>query len=284
MAQAKKTNISWYPGHMEKARRQMQEQIKSVDVVIEICDARLPYSSRNPIIEHLAQGKGRLLILNKSDRADREQTKKWLEYFKETELNAISLNTLNEDVNQKVMPILDELLKEKREKALKRGIRNKAVRAMIVGIPNVGKSTFINKLAGSKLKVENRPGVTRELARIQLNNGLQILDTPGVLWPKLDEEEVALKLALIGSLNDQVLNLEDIASFGINYLQQHYPHLLKEIYNCEAIACDEVLKEICEYRRLLQKDGEPDYDKGISTFLKDIRNDERLKVSYDVVE
>ena len=273
------SQLQWYPGHMEKARRQMEEKLKDVDLVIELRDARLPLSSANPLLEKMISGKLRLIVLTKKDRSDSRKTAAWLSYFGEE--NMIAVDTLHDDVKQKVLPAVRKLLEPKRQKALKRGIRNKILRIMVAGIPNVGKSTFINRLSGrSSLKAENRPGVTRTLSTIKLEDGLELVDTPGVLWPKFSDPECALKLALVGSLNDQILDRIELAEKGISFLQKEYPGLLQEIYGLEDEEGD-LLEKIGYARSLLKSGGEADRLRTADTFLNELRNDKRYQVTYD---
>lgn len=273
--------IQWYPGHMEKARRAMQEKLKDVDLIIELVDARLPYSSRNPLLSSMMSGKASIIILTKKDRADQKESERWLQYFtRETE--ALLLDVLKDDVRGKVLPLIKKMLKAKIERALRRGIRNKTLRVMVVGIPNVGKSTFINRLTGrSSLQAENRPGVTRSLTQIRLAEGIELVDTPGVLWPKFEDEEIGLRLALVGSINDRIMDVETLALKGIEYLLQEYPGLLTTIYGISETIPRDILQQIGMRRGWLSTGHQIDMCKSAELFLNELRNNQLFMVSYE---
>ena len=216
-------DYQWYPGHMTKAKRQMQEDIKLIDLVIELVDARVPLSSRNPDIDDLGKNKARLILLNKSDLADDDQNEKWIEYFKEKGYHALKINSKNKSGIKEINNVVNEACKEKIERDRKRGIKNRPVRAMVVGIPNVGKSTFINAYAGRNCaKTGNKPGVTKGKQWIKLSKTLELLDTPGILWPKFEDQAIGLKLALIGSINDNILDVSDMAYEFVKILNFEY--------------------------------------------------------------
>src|SRR5690554_6154414 len=216
--------IQWFPGHMAKARREVQEKLKLVDIIFELIDARLPLSSRNPMIDEVINQKPRLLILNKSDMADESETVKWLNYFSERGITAIAINSLDGKGMQKVTKAAQEILAEKWQRMKAKGMKPRAIRAMIVGIPNVGKSTLINRLAKKNIaKTGNTPGVTRAQQWIKVGKELELLDTPGILWPKFEDQEVGLKLALTGAIKDTIINMEDLAIYGLKFLSLHYP-------------------------------------------------------------
>ena len=205
-------NYQWYPGHMTKARRMMQENIKLIDLVIELVDARIPISSRNPDIDELGKGKSRIILLNKSDLADPVWNKKWVEYFSNQGMGVLEINSRTGMGIKSIQGLVQEVCKEKIERDRKRGIVNRPVRAMVVGIPNVGKSTFINSFAGKACaKTGNKPGVTKGKQWIRLNKGLELLDTPGILWPKFEDQQVGMRLAFIGSMNDEILIPDELA-------------------------------------------------------------------------
>ena len=227
-------NYQWYPGHMTKAKRMMQENIKLIDLVIELVDARIPKSSRNPDIDELAKNKSRIILLNKSDLADARQNKEWAEYFKEKGFLVQEINSKSGSGIKAIQGLVQEACKEKIERDRKRGIVNRPVRAMVVGIPNVGKSTFINSFAGKACaKTGNKPGVTKGKQWIRLNKGLELLDTPGILWPKFEDQQVGLRLAFIGSMNDEILHMDEMALELIGFLREHYGGILKERYGIE---------------------------------------------------
>lgn len=227
--------IQWFPGHMAKTRKLIEENLKGLDVVVEILDSRIPMSSKNPLIDNLIKGKERLVVLNKSDLADDNKTKEWIAYFDSQEgTKAIQINSLKDGRNIKkiIKDNIEILTKEKREKKLKRGIKSFAIRIMIVGIPNVGKSTFINSLIGKQsTKVGNKPGVTKGKQWVKLDNIIEIMDTPGILWPKFDDPKAGLKLALTGAIKDDVFHFEPSAISLVKFLKKEYPKQFKERYN-----------------------------------------------------
>ena len=275
-----KTIINWYPGHMAKANRQMEEQLKLVDIVIELRDARMPLASGNPLLNSLAKDKKHLIILNKADKADKEENKKWLNYFE----RALLIDSLNEKNTNRIINEVKDILKEKLEKAKARGIRKKVLRAMVVGIPNVGKSTFINNIVNRKIaKAENRPGVTKNLQWIRINEDVELLDTPGVLWPKIEDQRQALILALLGSINDEILDKEALANFGINYIKDNYPMLLNKRYDIDENKSD-LIKEIGLSKKCLTNDGNIDLDKTYKMILKDIRGASIGNITFEKYE
>lgn len=267
-------NIQWYPGHMTKAKRMMQENIKLIDIVIELVDARIPLSSRNPDIDQMAQNKARLILLNKVDLADSRYTKQWQSYFEEKGFFVATVNSQRGTGVKVIQGIIMEACKEKIERDLKRGIKNRPIRAMIAGIPNVGKSTFINSLVGKACtKTGNKPGVTKGKQWIKLNKNIELLDTPGILWPKFEDETVGLHLALIGSVNDEILISEELAISLIDILKEHYKGVLEKRYEVEeAHTSLELLSEIAEHRKCLKKGGELDLSKAADILLDEYRS------------
>lgn len=271
-----KININWYPGHMTKAIRQMQEDIKLVDLVIELLDARLPLSSRNPEIDKLAANKSRLILLNKADLADEKYNKSWSDYFKDKGLYVIEINSKKGTGVKSINGIIAEACREKLERDRKRGILNRPIRAMVVGIPNVGKSTFINSYAGKACaKTGNKPGVTKGKQWIKLNKNLDLLDTPGILWPKFEDEQVGINLAIAGSINDNILNISELTLYFIEFLQKVYPDILKERYVIEILPEDkplDILGKIAVKRGCKLKGDEYDYEKASNIIIDDYRN------------
>ena len=266
-------NYQWYPGHMTKAKRMMQENIKLIDLVIELVDARIPLSSRNPEIDDLGKNKARLILLNKADLADERQNKVWFEYFKNKGFFVVAINSKTKEGIKAIVPTVSEACKEKKERDKRRGILNRPVRAMVVGIPNVGKSTFINSFAGKACtKTGNKPGVTKGKQWIRLNKDLELLDTPGILWPKFEDQVVGLRLALIGSMNDQIINIEDLALELVKFLQVHYPAILQKKYQVEAEDPVAILEEIARFRRCFLKGEQLDYRKACTLLIDDFRN------------
>ena len=298
MEQQNKQMLQWYPGHMTKAKRQMQEDIKLVDLVIEIIDARTPMSSRNPDIDTLAKNKLRLLVMNKCDLSDERANVLWEEYFKEKGFYVVRMDARNRSSVMKIKGTVDEICREKQERDKKRGIMNRPVRAMVVGIPNVGKSTFINSYAGrASAKTGNKPGVTKANQWIRLNKQMELLDTPGILWPKFEDQDVARRLAFIGSIKDDIMNLQELAMDLLVFLKDRYPELLKNRYEksfarvCEEGTADEAsefpaesslneeertaygfLGEIARERGCIGKGNTPDYDKAALFVLDDFRS------------
>ena len=239
-------NIQWYPGHMTKAKRMMQEDIKLIDLVIELVDARLPLSSRNPDIDELGKNKARLILLNKHDLADEKVNDAWVEYFKAKGIHAVKINAKNGSGLKSIQGVINEACKEKIERDRKRGILNRPIRAMVVGIPNVGKSTFINAYAGRNCaKTGNMPGVTKGKQWIRLNKNVELLDTPGILWPKFSDEQVGIRLALVGSINDQIINMTELSYELIKFMSGTYAGRLTDRYGVdESKEPHEMLRDI----------------------------------------
>lgn len=280
MSDNNQIKINWYPGHMAKARRQMEEQLKLVDIVIEIRDARMPLASGNPLLNELAANKEKLIILNKSDRADKKENELWLNYFDK----ALLCDSANERITNKVVDEVKLILKAKLDKAKARGIRKKTLRAMVVGIPNVGKSTFINNVVKKKIaKAENRPGVTKNLQWIRINEDVELLDTPGVLWPKIDDQNQAKILALLGSMNDEILDSEDLTYFGLNYIKNNYPGVLKNRYGISEEETD-LIDAIGKSKMWLISEGQVDRTKTYKMVLKDIRENKIDRITFEKYE
>ena len=279
-------NFQWYPGHMTKAKRMMQEDIKLIDVVIELVDARIPFSSKNPDIDEIAKNKSRIILLNKFDLADEKNTLKWKEWFEKQGFFVAFVNSKNGRGVKEVHNVIQQACKEKIERDRKRGIINRPVRAMIVGIPNVGKSTFINSFAGKACaKTGNRPGVTKGKQWIRLNKNVELLDTPGILWPKFDDQAVGLRLAFIGSIKDEILNVTELALELIDFLQSHYAGKLAERYGIEEQEDRvKVLEEIADVRACRLKGNELDYEKAANLILDDFRNGKLRRITLEFPE
>ena len=276
-------NYQWYPGHMTKAKRMMQENIKLIDLIIELVDARIPMSSRNPDIDELGKGKSRIILLNKSDLADAGLNQEWESFFKEKGYFVQQLNAKTGAGIKNIQALVQESCKEKIERDRKRGIINRPVRAMVVGIPNVGKSMFINSFAGKACaKTGNKPGVTKGKQWIRLNKNLELLDTPGILWPKFEDQKIGERLALIGSINDEILHVDELAVALIRNLKNSYLDLLEKRYN---ITMDEdaydTLKKIAIARRCLQKGELPDVDRASSMLLEDFRSGKLGRITLE---
>ena len=277
-------HFQWYPGHMTKAKRMMQENIKLIDLVIELVDARIPVSSRNPDIDELGKNKSRMILLNKADLAEDKWNDAWAEYFREKGFFVVKLNSKKGGGLKSIQGVIQEACKEKMERDRKRGILNRPVRAMVVGIPNVGKSTFINALAGKACaKTGNKPGVTKGKQWIRLNKQVELLDTPGILWPKFEDQKVGLRLAFIGSIKDEILNTEELAAELIKFLNANYPGVLEEKYSVEPSDDAYVmLAGIARSRNCLLKGSELDTEKAALLLLDDFRNGKlgRLTLEY----
>ena len=267
-------NVQWYPGHMTKAKRQMQEDIKLIDLIIELVDARVPLSSRNPDIDELGKNKSRLILLNKSDLADERQNEAWKTYFQAKGFYVVKVDSRNGSGMKAINNVIQEACKEKIERDRRRGILNRPIRTMVVGIPNVGKSTFINSFAGKACaKTGNKPGVTKGNQWIRLNKTLELLDTPGILWPRFEDQQVGLKLALIGSINDQILNKDELACELIRFLKKRYPQVLAERFGLETEGKEAavILEEIARVRACLLKGGDLDVSRAAGLLLDDFR-------------
>lgn len=279
-------NIQWYPGHMTKARRMMQENIKLVDLVIELVDARVPLSSRNPDIDDLGRNKARLLLLNKSDLADEAANEAWSAYFRAKGFQVVKLNSRSGAGFRSVNAAVQEACKEKIERDRRRGILNRPVRAMVAGIPNVGKSTFINSFAGKACtKTGNKPGVTKGAQWVRLNKQVELLDTPGILWPKFEDQEVGIKLAMIGSIKEEVLNTEELSLELLKLLKARYSGTIGERYGAdETLGEVELLGEIAKRRGCLQKGGEPDLTKAAAILLEDFRSGKLGRITLELPE
>ena len=267
-------HFQWYPGHMTKARRMMQENIKLIDLIIELVDARVPLSSRNPDIDELGKNKARLILLNKADLAEDRKNDEWLEYFKGKGYSAVKVNSRKGGGIKSIQSVIQEACREKTERDRKRGLLTRPVRAMVVGIPNVGKSTFINALAGKACaKTGNKPGVTKGKQWIRLNKNVELLDTPGILWPKFEDQAVGLKLAFIGSIKDEILQTEELAAELAGFLSREYPGVLEEKYGIETSEDRyECLRRIAESRHCLVRGSELDTEKAAGILLDDFRN------------
>lgn len=276
-------HFQWYPGHMTKARRMMQENIKLIDLVIELVDARIPMSSRNPEIDELGKNKARLILLNKSDLAEDKWNDAWMEYFKEKGYSVVKVNSKKGGGIKSIQGVIQEACKEKIERDRKRGILNRPVRAMVVGIPNVGKSTFINALAGKACaKTGNKPGVTKGKQWIRLNKNVELLDTPGILWPKFEDQTVGLRLAYIGSIKDEILNTEELSAELIQFLEVSYPGILAEKYGIEETGNGFAdLSKIAESRHCLVRGNELDTEKAARMLLDDFRNGRLGKITLE---
>ncbi|WP_188454407.1 ribosome biogenesis GTPase YlqF [Virgibacillus oceani] len=276
--------IQWFPGHMAKARRQVEEKLKLVDFVMELVDARAPLSSQNPMLQEVLQNKPKLIILMKKDLADKNETEKWISYFNDNNVKAIAINVNEQADIQKIIQIAKELGQDKMDKLMKKGIQPRAARAMIVGIPNVGKSTLINRLAKKNIaKTGDRPGVTKQQLWIKVKKDFELLDTPGILWPKFEDELVGYRLAALGTIKDQLLSLQDIVAFVITYFQEHYPQLIEERYNIDRDMTDmwDIFVAIGKQRGCLESGGNVNFDKVSDIVIRDLRTGRLGRVSLE---
>ena len=279
-------HFQWYPGHMTKAKRMMQEDIKLIDLVIELVDARIPISSRNPDIDELGKNKARLILLNKSDLAEEKQNDAWVEYFKEKGFSVVKVNSRKGGGIKSIQGVIQEACREKIERDRKRGILNRPVRAMVVGIPNVGKSTFINSLAGKACaKTGNKPGITKGKQWIRLNKNVELLDTPGILWPKFEDQTVGLRLAFIGSIKDDLINVEELAAELIQFMKKNYAGVLAEKYTIEEVEDPyKCILAIAESRRCLLKGNEFDTVKASTLLIDDFRSGRLGRITLEFPE
>lgn len=280
----KKIQVQWFPGHMTKAKREMSEKLKMVDMVIELRDARVPNASKNPLLDELIQQKPRLIILSKKDKADIQFTNKWIQYLKNDSVEVLALDIVNDAILQPVTNAVKQLMKPKIDRMISRGMKPRAIRAMVVGIPNVGKSTFINRLAKKKItQTGDRPGVTRSLQWVKVNQDIDVLDTPGVLWPKFDDEQVGILLAITGAIRDEILPLEEICVEAIKFLTIHHPEYLENRYH---ILVDEdpyvVLERIAQERKFYRAGNEIDMKRTYETIIKEVRGDKIGRVTWEL--
>ncbi len=281
-----KTNINWFPGHMTKAKRQMEEHIKMVDMVIELRDARIPLSSENPLLKDIIGNKPRMVVLTKIDKAEPQETKRWIAHFEKDNAICIGLDLTKPLPMNQMIAHAQVVLKAKRERDARRGIRPRPMRAMIVGIPNVGKSTLINRFAKRKVAVTgDRPGVTKAAQWIKVSQEFELLDTPGVLWPRFDNEWIAKRLAVTGAIKDQILPKEEIAVFALEYLTAHYPKALEERYQVELHDEPmELFARIGAKRLILKTKGEVDLPRTMDMVIKEIRDNYLGAITWETVD
>lgn len=280
--------IQWYPGHMAKAKRQVSEQLKKVDVVFELVDARIPYSSRNPMIDDVIKQKPRVVILNKKDMTNLKELEKWETYFKDEGFYPVAVDAKHGKNLKNVEVEAIKATQEKFDREKAKGLKPRAIRAMIVGIPNVGKSTLINKLAKRSIaETGNKPGVTKQQQWIKVGKSLQLLDTPGILWHKFEDEEVGKKLSLTGAIKDSIVHLDEVAIYGLNFMIKHDVSALKRHYNIDTHEDAEILDwfdAIGRRRGLLQKGNEVDYESVIELIINDMRNAKIGTYCFDILK
>lgn len=278
--------IQWFPGHMAKTRRLIASNISLVDAVVEIVDARSPLSSRNPEMDSMTKNKPRLVLLNKSDLADEKATQQWISYFRRNGCEALAVDCKSGKGVKSILPsIKNTVLKELMEKRTQNGMSGATIRLMIVGIPNVGKSSLINKLAGSKRsKVEDRPGVTRTKQWVKLDNNTELLDMPGVLWPKFEDQEVAVRLAFTGAISDDILDIETLAMKLLSYLAENYPNSLKERYKLELTGEEtglELLENVGKKRGMMISGGEINTERAAITVIDEFRSGKLGRITLE---
>ena len=293
-------DIQWYPGHMTKALRQMQEDIRLVDLVVEMTDARCPMAGRNPDIARLSKDRTRIMVLTKADLADPDVTAKWLEAFEADQIPAAALDVRSRKDMRRLMGMIEEAGAARRDRDKARGITGRRIRVMVAGIPNVGKSTLINSLAGrASAKTGDRPGVTRGAQWVRFSDQMELLDTPGILWPKIDDRANAMKLAMVGTIRDEILPRDDVALELIRLLEHDYPQLLAERYGAGLAASEEtgedadddmgslippqvrILEQIARARGCIKKGGEPDYERACSLLIDDFRKGRIGRISLE---
>lgn len=283
-----KTVINWYPGHMAKTKREINEKLKLIDIIYEVIDARIPYSSKIKDIDNIVKNKPRILIFTKLDLCDIVETNKWINYYKEEEYKVVTLDLLDPTGLNNLLNITEELMKKLDNEREEKGMLKKKYRALVIGVPNVGKSTIINRLAKRKAApVGNKPGVTKKLGWIKVSDKLELLDSPGILWPKLEQETVAYNLASMSAINEDIIPLDDISIYILKTLYKYYPDRLKERYGIENIDLDNIidsLELIGRKRGALIKGGEVDLDKVYEIIYRDLKNGYFGGVTFDRYE
>jgi ribosome biogenesis GTPase A len=277
-----KTNINWFPGHMAKTRREIQEKLDLIDVVFEVVDARIPFSSKIKDIDDLIKDKPKIIIMSKKDLCDESRTSKWVKYYEEKGYKVLMFDLMKDNIN-KLYTVTDEILKDLNEKRIEKGLKERKYRALVMGIPNVGKSTLINKLTGKRAaNVGNKPGVTKVISWIRINDKLELLDTPGILWPKIDDKAVGYKLASFSAIKDEILPKDEVACFILEYMFNNYRTALEDRYGVTNIDdYSDVYDVIGRRRGCVVRGNEVDYDKVSNLIIKDLQEGYLGKVTFD---
>ncbi len=281
-----KTSINWYPGHMAKTRRLIKENLNLIDIVIELVDSRIPFSSRIKDLDDIIKNKPKLMIMTKKDLCDIKETNKWIKYYESLDYKVLCMDIEHEFNAKQIFNIINEIMQEKNDKRLEKGMKIKKPRCLVIGVPNVGKSTLINRIAGSKVVgVGNKPGVTTNLNWIRVNPNIELLDSPGLLWPKIDEGNVAYNLATFTAIREEILPIYDVTVYILNTLLKYYPEILKERYNLEKIEDPiEAFDIIGKKRGALSRGAETDYDKVMTIIMNDFKQGYVKGVTFDRYE
>jgi len=282
-----KTSINWYPGHMAKTKRLIKENLEQIDIVYEVVDARMPYSSKIRDLDDIIKNKPKIMIMTKYDLCDKLETKKWITYYEKQNYHVIAMDIEHQFGKKQILQLTENLLEEKWKKLKEKGLLRKRARALVVGIPNVGKSTLINRLVGKNVVgTGNRPGVTKELNWIRISDTVELLDSPGILWPKIDIGNVAYNLASLTAIKEEILPLFDVTEYILRTLENYYPNILKERYGIEKVDEDviETMEFIGKRRGCLVKGGEIDYDKVIAIIMNDVKNGIIKNITFDRIE